>query len=266
MNEHNMGWTDYYKQRVSRNIGHLTLNEQEQLRTSKIAIMGVGGLGGTLTDQLVRVGFQNISICDRDVYDETNLNRQLCTKENLGEYKVDHLKSYLSKIDPNVNITKYTSITSKNVDYILKDVKVVALSLDDPIASIIIARKCREKSIPMIESWGIPYLWAYWFTSESIDYESCYNLGTTSLSIEALEGMHLKSHIELFPRLIQFPRFQEIYDREKGYFDKMINGDIPYRSFAPFVHMTASYLAFEIIFAGVLHIKDRVKNFSILLP
>ncbi|MBD3212413.1 MAG: hypothetical protein GF311_07380, partial [Candidatus Lokiarchaeota archaeon] len=79
-----MVWKDSYRERTARNIGHITYKEQEILRTSKIAIMGVGGLGGTLTEQLVRVGCQNIVICDKDIYDITNLNRQLCTENDIG--------------------------------------------------------------------------------------------------------------------------------------------------------------------------------------
>jgi len=250
--------TGNYQSRVSRNIGHLTYEEQEKIRTSKLAILGVGGLGGPLTDQLARVGCQNLVICDNDQYDESNLNRQLCTQEDLGKLKIDHLKKHLLSIDPGIRIAKYKDITNHTIDKILKNVKVVCLSLDDPITSVIIARKCREHNIPMVESWGIPYLWAWWFTQNSIGYESCYEMNTEDLTLRELEATSLKGYKELLPKLTQFPGFQAIYDRETGYFEKMKNGEIPYRSFAPFVHLTASYLTTEIIFAGLLKIKEKI--------
>ncbi|TFF89927.1 MAG: hypothetical protein EU548_05615 [Promethearchaeota archaeon] len=236
-------WNESYKNRINRNIGHLTFKEQEIVRTSRIAILGVGGLGGILTELLVRTGCQSLVICDKDVYEESNLNRQLCTKKDLGKFKVDHLKDHLIQIDPELTISKAKSVTSRNIDSLLEDVHLVCLTLDDPVASILIARKCREKGIPLLESWGIPYLWAWWFTSNSIDYETCYHMDTWFLNFQELEKSDLRSHVELFPKLIQFPEFKEIYDREKGYFEKMKSGEIPYRSFAPFVHLTASYLA-----------------------
>ncbi|TFF97460.1 MAG: ThiF family adenylyltransferase, partial [Promethearchaeota archaeon] len=249
---------DMYHARISRNIGHITYREQERIRTSKVAIMGVGGLGGPLTDQLVRIGCQNIIICDHDKYDHSNLNRQLCTLNDLGKYKVDHLKDYILQIDPELNISEKKEVNSKNIDDLLKDVQVVVLSLDDPVASIIIARKCREKCIPMVESWGIPYLWAWWFTPESIDYESFYNMPTRSTSIEELERTTMNASAELFPKLTQFPGLKKIYDREKGMFEKLLSGQISFPSMAPFVHLTASYLATEIIFAGLLSVKEKV--------
>jgi len=249
---------DMYYTRVERNIGHITHQEQEFLRSSKIAIMGVGGLGGPLSDQLARVGCQHIVLCDNDTYDESNLNRQLCTTKDMGKYKVDHLQEHLLNIDHEISISNYKDVKCSNIDRILNKVKVVCLSLDEPVTSIIIARKCREKGIPMLESWGIPYLWAWWFTSNSIDYESCYEMSTKHLSLKDLETQSFDGYIELLPKLVQFPGFREIYDREYGYFEKMKNGEIPYRSFAPFVHLTASYLATEIIFAGILKMKEKI--------
>ncbi|TFF94096.1 MAG: ThiF family adenylyltransferase [Promethearchaeota archaeon] len=249
---------DKYYNRIERNIGHTTSKEQEFIRASKIAIMGVGGLGGPLVDQLARIGCQNLILCDNDRYDESNLNRQLCTTKDIGMYKVDHLRKHLLNIDPEISILNYKNVRSSNIDTILHEVKVLCLSLDDPITSVIIARKCREKGIPMVESWGVPYLWAWWFTSKSIDYESCYEMNTKNISLEDLETLYLEGYRELLPKLVQFPGFREIYDREHGYFEKMKNGVIPYRSFAPFVHLTASYLAIEVIFAGLLKVKKKI--------
>jgi len=249
---------DTYFARINRNIGHITYQEQELIRTSKVAIMGVGGLGGPLTDLLVRIGCQNIIICDHDKYDHSNLNRQLCTLKDLGKYKVDHLKEYVLQIDPELNISEKKVVNSENIEEALTNVKIVVLSLDDPITSILIARKCREMNIPMVESWGIPYLWAWWFTSNSIDYETCYNIPTKTMTIEELEHREMSAYAELFPQLTQFPGLQEIYDREIGTFEKLLSGQISFPSMAPFVHLTASYLATEIIFAGILMTKEKV--------
>ena len=49
-------WSDRYYNQIERNIGYVTLQEQEILRTTPIAVLGVGGLGGSLSDQLVRSG------------------------------------------------------------------------------------------------------------------------------------------------------------------------------------------------------------------
>ena len=71
-------WTQDYSHQISRNLGHVTLEEQEILRNTPIGVFGVGGLGGLLSEQLVRTGCEHIVICDRDIFEPSNLNRQTC--------------------------------------------------------------------------------------------------------------------------------------------------------------------------------------------
>ena len=146
-------------------------------------------------------------------------------------------------------------VNDNTIGKLLKDVKLVALTLDDPIGSILIARGCREREIPLVETWGIPYIWAFWFTKGSIDYETCYGLNTHKMTTHELLNSEMTSFRNLFPKLLQFPDIDEIYDREPGMWDQMKKGKIGYRSFAPFIGIAASYLCTEIIFAGLLGVK-----------
>ena len=132
-------WSNSYWERVTRNIGPITYQEQDTIRTSRVAILGVGGLGGPLAENLVRAGCQNLVICDFDVFDESNLNRQICTIEDIGKRKIDVMEEFLRKIDPEVAIKKFFKITEGNINSVLEDVKVVALTLDDPATSIFVA-------------------------------------------------------------------------------------------------------------------------------
>ena len=59
--------------------------QQEELSEKKAAVIGCGGLGGYAIEMLARAGVGHIKVCDGDVFDETNLNRQLlCTEAQLG--------------------------------------------------------------------------------------------------------------------------------------------------------------------------------------
>jgi hypothetical protein len=253
-------WSSDYSQHISRNIGHITSYEQEMLRTTPIGVFGVGGLGGLLSEQLVRAGCERLVICDRDVFEPSNLNRQICVKKNLGERKIDVVSERLGKINEYVKVEKYNVVSEKTIDNLLKDVKIVALTLDDPIGSILIARGCKERDIPMVETWGIPYIWSFWFHRGSIDYETCYDLDTHNLTIQELLNSKMTSFGDLLPKLLQFPGIDEIYNRQPGMWDQMKNGLVPYRSFAPFIGISASYLCSEIIFAGLLGVKEM--NFA----
>ncbi|GAG61631.1 unnamed protein product, partial [marine sediment metagenome] len=182
-------WSDLYWEHVVRNIGPITYEEQETIRISRVAVLGVGGLGGPLAENLVRAGCQDLIICDFDVFDESNLNRQICTTDDLGKRKIDVVEAFLQKIDPEISVRKFFKITQQNIDEVLEGVKVIALTLDDPVTSIFIAREAQKREIPMIESWAVPFLYTWWFTPDSVDYEECYGLETKKFDYFELSNL-----------------------------------------------------------------------------
>ena len=94
-----------YNDLISRQKEVFSEEEQETLRTTPVAIMGCGGLGGTVIEQFVRAGFEQLTIIDQDVFDETNLNRQIRSNlDSIGKSKVQTTK----KLDDGT-ILKYTS-------------------------------------------------------------------------------------------------------------------------------------------------------------
>jgi hypothetical protein len=145
-----------------------------------------------------------------------------------------------------------------NISDIFNRISIACLTLDDPIASILIARECRTRKIPLLETWGIPYLFAWWFTSESIDYEKCYGFNTIGLSIEQIIQSNeedLRSNLKFISNLFELPGLKSIYNREPGMLEKMLSGKVPGRTLAPIIRLNASYLAITVIFAGILRIK-----------
>ena len=251
-------WCQSYWDQIKRNIGLISLKEQEYLRETQIAILGQGGLGGPLTEQLARSGCENFVICDNDKFDESNLNRQVCVRADIGKFKVDVVEKLLKNINSEIKVNKYYKVNELNVLKIINRSSIVVLTLDNPLTSILISRKCREKKIPMLEAWAIPYICAWWFTSESEDYEVCYGFKTKNMTISKIsqsESLLLDLKKQLINKLTQFPGIIDRYDREKGVFEEIISGKHPFVSLAPIVRITASYLAFEVIFSGILKIK-----------
>ena len=252
-------WTEPYWEHVIRNIGPITFEEQELIRTSRVAVLGVGGLGGPLAENLVRAGCQDLVIYDFDEFDESNLNRQICTIDDIGKRKIDVVEAFLQKIDPEVSVRKFFKITQKNINAVLKGVKVIALTLDDPATSIFLAREARWRDIPMIESWAVPFLFTWWFTPESVSYEGCYGLDTEHFDYTELlnlkKEINLTTYQALLPKVFTMPGVREKYDREPGAFEEMMSGNIGARSFAPFVRITADFLSVDVIFSGILDVK-----------
>ncbi len=143
----------------------------------------------------------------------------------------------------------------------MSEIKVIALTLDDPATSIFIAREARKRGIPMIESWGVPFLFTWWFTPDSVDYERCYSLETEKFDYFELSNLkkeiNLATYQALLPKVFSMPGVREKYDREPGAFEEMMAGNIGARSFAPFVRITADFLSVDVIFSGILDIKPK---------
>ncbi|GAI43952.1 unnamed protein product, partial [marine sediment metagenome] len=77
-------------ERYHRNLGAISPSEQVKLLQSKVAIIGAGGLGGTVLELLVRLGIGELIIADKDIIGDSNLNRQiLSTETNLGQSKTE---------------------------------------------------------------------------------------------------------------------------------------------------------------------------------
>ncbi len=260
INQPILNWTHQYWDHIQRNIGIISFEEQERIRTSKVAILGVGGLGGTVAENLVRAGCQDIVMADKDTFDASNLNRQLCTLDDIAHYKVDVIEKFLKKIDPEVNITKFYTISPENIENVLEGVDVVALTLDGPITSILIERECRRQKIPMCETWAVPMLFSWWFAEGSVSYEELYGLPTQHLSNQQLyelrDQLKLTSCKSLFSKILRMLGVEKTYDREPGAYEMMMREQVGIRSFAPIVRLTADYLVMELIFTGILEIKS----------
>ncbi len=94
--------------RYARNIGTLGKDGQKELNSKKVLVIGSGGLGGFVIEGLARMGIKEIGVCDLDVFDETNLNRQiLSTEDVLGKSKVDIAKKRISIIDKEIKVNTY---------------------------------------------------------------------------------------------------------------------------------------------------------------
>ena len=103
-----------------------------KLQNSRVAVFGIGGVGGYTVEALVRCGIGTIDIVDSDKVAESNLNRQIyALHSTIGKYKVDVAKERILDINPNIKIntykTFYTPQTSGDFDFSQYDYIVVIL-------------------------------------------------------------------------------------------------------------------------------------------
>lgn len=127
------------------------------LRRSRVAVFGLGGVGGYVAEALARAGVGALDIVDNDTIDITNVNRQiLATRSSLGKYKADVAAQRIKDINPDCAVTAYklffTSDTADRLDFSVYDYVVDAIDTVAGKKQIILSSK--EAGVPVISSMG----------------------------------------------------------------------------------------------------------------
>lgn len=145
-----------YNAAFSRNIGWLLQEEQELLRHKKIAIAGMGGVGGVHLLTLARLGVGAFHLADFDHFDIANFNRQVgASLSTLGKSKVDVLASMAKDINPELDLTLFSDgVRRDNLLAFLKGVDLYVDGLD------FFAFSARQQTFAMCAALGIPAITA----------------------------------------------------------------------------------------------------------
>ncbi|MGH1373988.1 MAG: ThiF family adenylyltransferase [Cellvibrionaceae bacterium] len=143
-----------YQEAFSRNIGWVTEDEQLVLKSKKVAIAGVGGVGGLHLLAHTRLGIGKFHISDLDIFEQGNFNRQAgAFMHTVGREKVEVMAEMAKSINPDMECTTFPSgINSENVDAFLEGVDLYIDGLDFFVLDIrreVFAR-CWELGIPAV--------------------------------------------------------------------------------------------------------------------
>jgi len=138
--------------RYQRNQQMISTAQQLQLFKSKVAVVGCGGLGGYILEELARLGVGQIVAIDPDVFEEHNLNRQLlATIERLGTSKADAAVQRIAEINPAVRVYPINdAFGSKNGGEMLDGVDLVIDAVDNIPARLDLAEVCTQLNIPLV--------------------------------------------------------------------------------------------------------------------
>ena len=133
------------------------VDAMERLRSSRVAIFGIGGVGGYVVEALARSGVGALDLIDDDKVCLTNLNRQLlATRRTVGKYKVDMAQERVEEITPDCQVTTYKTFflpeTQDQFDFASYDYVVDAI--DTVTGKLAIIEKCKEVGTPVISSMG----------------------------------------------------------------------------------------------------------------
>ncbi|MCI5867527.1 MAG: ThiF family adenylyltransferase [Methanosphaera sp.] len=143
-----------YEQMIQRQTEIFTKEQQQIIKTTPVCIIGCGGLGGMVIEQLIRTGFEKLTIVDEDVFDKTNLNRQLRSNlKTINKSKSQTTKEHALNINPDAQIDAYDiHITEDNIDEIIKNSTIIIDAVDNVYTRVLISRAAEKQQKTFIHS------------------------------------------------------------------------------------------------------------------
>lgn len=129
----------------------------EKLKNARVAVFGIGGVGGHVVEALVRSGIGAIDLIDNDVVHNSNINRQVVALlSNVGEPKVDAFEKRIKDINPDVIVYKHNCffLPENSDQFDFKAYDYIADCIDTVSGKIELVLKAKEAGIPIISSMG----------------------------------------------------------------------------------------------------------------
>ena len=187
----------------------------KKLQTSKVAIFGIGGVGSYVVEGLARAGIGNFILVDKDVVDETNINRQIiATTKTIGMPKVEVAKQRILEINPNAKVDAFVEFFMPNSKGIIDNsINYIIDCVDTVTAKIEIIMRAKNNNIPVISSMG---------TGNKLDPTRFEIADIYSTSICPLAKVMRK---ELRNRNIK--HLKVVYSKEKPKLENNIKKDVP---------------------------------------
>lgn len=142
---------------LSRTERMISKEDIDKINNKSVIVFGLGGVGGSCVEALVRAGIGKIGIVDGDEYEITNVNRQaFATTKTLGMRKVDACEERLLEINPNLKIKKYDLFVSgeniRDIDFESYDYVVDAI--DTITSKLLIIKEAYDRNIKIISAMG----------------------------------------------------------------------------------------------------------------
>lgn len=244
----NLNKRNIYEESFTRNIGVISIEEQKKLKNARVTVVGAGGVGGITLIQLARMGIGNLHVIDQDVFEASNINRQMLSSiSKLGKPKALVALETLKDINPllQVKITQ-EFVTEDNAKDLLANTDIIIDATDNLVARVIIHRMAQTLKIPSI--WiavtppfrgGVMSL-----TPESVPYEIA--LGYPSYQQELTLEMQNKIHGLKDGRALNSIK----HGADEQWANSYINKERPWAVLSPvanIIGILASFEAFKFI-------------------
>ena len=231
-------------EQFARNQGILSPAEQEKLRGSKILIVGCGGVGGSVALSLARTGLETFTLVDFDTYTPSNINRQMgSAPSTLGQFKTAVLRDQILDINPRAQVTIFThKLSHAELKPHLQRCDLVFAAADDYAFSLVLihhAQKMGRPALMVLPSglWSLVTV----VLPESPALEGLFHL-PQGLGYTVL---HKMLHSKIY--LSQFKAIAKEGSWLPEYFNLYMQGSAPVTQICPFVWLSASLGALEVV-------------------
>ncbi|WP_297217636.1 HesA/MoeB/ThiF family protein [Thermoplasma sp.] len=191
----------YARQMVLRQFNN---DDITKIRSSKVLVVGIGGVGSLIADLFVRSGVKSITLIDRDYVSSSNLYRQtLYSDEDIGDSKVVAAKRRLERVNPEVEVLAINeTFDAENAEKLISSVDIVMDGTDNLTSRLIINDACVKNNKPWvmasaIETYGqvkaiIPgrtSCYRCYFTGDPFPQPTCAEVGVLSSLVTAISSL-----------------------------------------------------------------------------
>ena len=141
-------------ERYIRNMDALSMKDQITLLQSRVCIVGLGGLGGSVVETLARIGIGAMTVIDGDIFDESNLNRQVLSSEhNLSQTKTATALEKILTVNSSILIQDHTEkMDEENAVHLLEHTDIAVDCLDNIQTRFILEKAAKKAGIPMVSA------------------------------------------------------------------------------------------------------------------
>lgn len=129
----------------------------KRLSESRVAVFGLGGVGGYAVEALARAGVGELDLIDRDVFSESNINRQiLATRQTIGRAKTDVARERVAEINPEIKVNTYFSffLPENASDFPFEQYDYVVDAIDTVSGKIALVECAKKAGVPIICAMG----------------------------------------------------------------------------------------------------------------
>ncbi len=138
--------------RYQKNMSMLSVEDIKKLNETSVCIIGCGGLGGHVIESLARLGVETITAVDKDIFDETNYNRQIyCNDRTMGLPKASIVGKFIRRINSRVKINTMTLAYNEKIGKkIIRNHDIVVDAVDNVETKLLLEKHCNELNIPLV--------------------------------------------------------------------------------------------------------------------